>query len=67
MTLSRTIGLIRAMDTPEEGEMNRRRREEALRIIAAKLLHRRRALTDRQLLLDETARRQAERGRAQQK
>jgi len=48
------------MDDIEEGETNRRRREQALRIIAAKLLHRRRALTDQQLLNAE-ARRQAER------
>ena len=45
----------------EEGETNRRR-ELALRIIAAKLLRRRRALTDKQLL-DEEARRQAERAK----
>ena len=51
------------MDDIEEGETNRRRRELALRIIAAKLLQRRRALTDKQLL-DEEARRQAERAKS---
>jgi hypothetical protein len=50
------------MDDPAEGETTRRRREEALRIIAAKLLQRRRALTDRQLL-DEEAQREAERAK----
>ena len=50
------------MDDAPEGITNRRRREEALRIIAAKLLQRRRALTDKQLL-DEDAERQAERAK----
>lgn len=53
------------MVDPAEGETNRRRREEALRIIAAKLLQRRRALTDRQLL-DAEARREAERAKRSQ-
>jgi hypothetical protein len=59
MTLSCSIGSSTPMGDIEEGETNRRR-ELALRIIAAKLLQRRRALTDKQLL-DEEARRQAER------
>jgi hypothetical protein len=46
----------------DECETNRRRREEALRIIAAKLLQRRRALTDKQLL-DAEARREAARAK----
>jgi hypothetical protein len=49
-----------------EGETNRRRREQALRIIAAKLAQRRRALTDK-LLLDEEALRQAERAKRTRK
>ena len=52
-------------DAPE-GETNRRRREQALRIIAAKLLQRRRALTDKQLL-DEEALREAERAKRARK
>jgi hypothetical protein len=50
------------MDDVAEGETNRRRREAALRIIAAKLLRRRRALTDKQLL-DAEARREAARAK----
>jgi hypothetical protein len=54
------------MSHPPEGETNRRRREAALRIIAAKLLHRRRAMTDQELL-DGEARREAERAKRARK